>query len=144
MKKKRGGEHHMATDHRPMVQGGLLTVHPGSIHGGGEAPGGGSSLRQGAGKRSPGAPDLGSAAAAEQRRDRQKGFLLSGVSRHREYMGEGGQLGGPPGVQAAPCRGPTLGRAGRAPGALVGPLWPLLGDSRSFRSADFYWIFSNF
>ena len=57
-----------------MVQGGLLTVHPGSIHGGGEDPGGGSSLRQGAGKRSSGAPDLGSAAAAEQRRDREKGF----------------------------------------------------------------------
>ena len=48
-----------------MVQGGLLTVHPGSIHGGGEAPGGGSSLRKGAGKRSPGAPDLGSAAEEE-------------------------------------------------------------------------------
>ena len=61
-----------------MVQGGLLTVHPGSIHGGGEAPGGGSSLRQGAGKRSSGAPDLGSAAVAEQRRVRGIGFL-SGV-----------------------------------------------------------------
>ena len=48
-----------------MVQGGLLTAHPGSVHGGGEAPGGQSSLRQGAGKRSSGAPDLGIAAAAE-------------------------------------------------------------------------------
>ena len=57
-----------------MVQGGLLTVHPGSMHGGGEAPGSGSSLRQGAGKRSSGAPDLGSSAAAEQRSDREKGF----------------------------------------------------------------------
>src|SRR3954462_12770200 len=75
---KRGGEHHIATDHRPMVQGGLLTVHPGSIHGGGETPGGGSSLRQGAGKRSPGAPDLGSAEAAEQRRDREKRFCPQG------------------------------------------------------------------
>src|SRR3954465_6580343 len=75
---KRGGEHHIATDHRPMVQGGLLTVHPGSIHGGGETPGGGSSLRQGAGKRSSGAPNLGSAAAAEQRRDREKGFPSQG------------------------------------------------------------------
>jgi len=61
-----------------MVQGGLLAVHPGSIHGGGESPGGGSSLRQGAGKKSAGAPDLGSAAAAEQRRDREKGFCLRG------------------------------------------------------------------
>ena len=64
-----------------MVQGGLLTVHPGSIHGGGEAPGGGSSLRQGAGKNSAGAPDLGSAAAAEQRPDRKKGFSPRGFRR---------------------------------------------------------------
>src|SRR4051812_17761730 len=75
---KRGGEHHIATDHGPMVLGGLLTVHPGSIEGGGEAPGGVSSLRQGAGKRSPCAPDLGSVAAAEQRRDREKGFCPRG------------------------------------------------------------------
>src|ERR1041385_6355326 len=61
-----------------MVQGGLLMVHSGSIHGGGEASGGDSSLRQGAGKRSSGAPDLGSAAAAEQRRDREKGFRPRG------------------------------------------------------------------
>src|ERR1041384_8461095 len=79
MKNKEGGEHHIATDHRPMVQGGILTVHRGSIHGGGEAPGGDSSLQQGAGKRSSGAPDLGSAAATEQRRDREKGFRLLGI-----------------------------------------------------------------
>ena len=49
-----------------MVQGGLLTAHPGSAHGGGEAPGDQSSLRQGAGTRSSGDPDLGIATAAEQ------------------------------------------------------------------------------
>src|SRR3954465_9753858 len=76
MKNKEGGEHHIATDHEPMVQGKLITAHPGSVHGGGEAPEGQSSLRQGAGKRSAGALDLGSAAAAEQRRDREKGFYL--------------------------------------------------------------------
>src|SRR3954466_16065079 len=73
---KRGGEHFIATYHGPMVQGRLLTDHPGSVHGGGEAPGGRSSLRQGAGKRSADAPDFGSAAAAKQRRDREKGFCL--------------------------------------------------------------------
>ena len=57
-------------------------------------------------------------------------------------MGEAGQPGGPPGVQAAPWRGPTLGRAGRALEALVAPLWPPLGDSRSFRIADFFIGFS--
>ena len=71
-----------------MVQGGILTVHPGSVNGGGEAPGGDSSLQQGAGKRSSGAPDLGSAAAAEQRTDREKGsrlgvFVSRGINRRR-------------------------------------------------------------
>src|SRR3954470_1530440 len=73
---KRGGEHHIATDHGSMVQGRLLTAHPGSVHGGGEAPGGRSSLRQVAGKGPDGAPDLGSAAAAEQRRICEIGFCL--------------------------------------------------------------------
>ena len=50
-----------------MVLGRLLTTDPGGVHGGGEAPGGDPPLRQGAGKSSPGAPDLGSAAAAGQR-----------------------------------------------------------------------------
>src|ERR1041385_5224870 len=108
-----------------MVQGGLLTVHPGSVHGGGEAPGGGSSLRQGAKKRSSGAPDLGSTAAAEKRRDGEKGFPSRGFHVTEIYMDEGGQPGGPPGFQAPPWRGPTLGRAGRVPGALVGPLWSI-------------------
>ena len=61
-----------------MVQGGLLTSHPGSFHGDGEAPGGGSSLRQGAGTGSPGSPDLETVATAEQRRDREKGFCPEG------------------------------------------------------------------
>src|SRR3954467_7623510 len=51
---KRGGEHHIATGHGPMVQDGLLTAHPGGVHG----DGGGSAFRQGAGPASPGSPDL--------------------------------------------------------------------------------------
>ena len=50
-----------------MVQEKLLTAHPGSAHGGGEALGDQSCLRQGAGTGSSGAPDLGIAAAAEPR-----------------------------------------------------------------------------
>ena len=61
-----------------MVQGRLLTHHPGGVHGGGEGPGGDPPLRQGAGKSSPGAPDLGSAAAAKQRCDRGKGLSSRG------------------------------------------------------------------
>ena len=49
-----------------MVQGGLLTAHPGSAHGGGETPGDQSSLLQGAETGSSGDPDLGIAAEAEQ------------------------------------------------------------------------------
>src|ERR1041385_4925046 len=91
---KRGGEHHIDTDHGPMVQRKLLTAHPGSVHGGGEAPGGRSSLRKGAEKRFAGAPNLGSATAAEQRRDHEKasvfgGFASRGINRRRE-----GQPGG--------------------------------------------------
>src|SRR3954466_9056564 len=37
---KRGEIHHIATGHRPMVQGGLLTAHPGGVHGYGWSPGG--------------------------------------------------------------------------------------------------------
>ena len=61
-----------------MVRGGLLTAHPGSVHGDGEAPGDESSLRQGAGTGSPGSPDLGIAAAVEQRGDHEKGFCPRG------------------------------------------------------------------
>src|SRR4051812_48864555 len=106
MKKKRGGEHHIATDHRPMVQGGLLTVHPGSIHGGGEAPGGGSSLRQGAGKRSPGAPDLGSAAAARQRRDHEEGLPSRGFHVTENIWVKGGSQGGHHGSRWPPGAAP--------------------------------------
>src|SRR4051812_13673687 len=67
-------KHHIATDHGPMVQGGLLTSHPGSVHGNGEAPGGESSLQQGARTASPDSTDLETEAAAEQRRDREKVF----------------------------------------------------------------------
>ena len=61
-----------------MVQGGLLTSHPGSVHGDGEALGDESSLRQGAGTGSPGSPDLETTAAAEQRGDHEKGFCPRG------------------------------------------------------------------
>src|SRR3954467_10513183 len=64
---KRGGEHHIAIGHGPMVQGGLLTAHPGGVHGGGWSPGGGSSFWQGVREASPGSPDLETAAAAVQR-----------------------------------------------------------------------------
>ena len=65
------GVHHIATGHGPMVQGGLLTAHPGGVHGDGWSPGGGSSFRQGVGAASPSSPDLEMAAAAVQRGERE-------------------------------------------------------------------------
>src|SRR6187401_1154218 len=99
-----------------MVQGRLLTTHPGSVHGGGEAPGGGSPLRQGAGKSSPGAPDLGSAAAAEQRRDRKKRVPSSRVSGREEYICQRGSPEAERGAQAPP-RAARGGAAWAAPGS---------------------------
>ena len=58
-------KYHLSIDHGPMVQSGLLTAHLGGEHGGGGDSEGESSLRWGAGKRSSGAPDLGSAVAVE-------------------------------------------------------------------------------
>src|SRR3954464_8327265 len=92
MKNKEGGEHHISTDHGPMVQGGLLTDHPGSVHGGGEALRGPSSLRQGAGKRSSGAPNLGSA-ATKQRGDHEKWFCLQRFRGEGNIQEKGGSRG---------------------------------------------------
>ena len=77
--KHKGGEiNHIATDHGPMVQGGLLTTHTGGVHGYGWSPGGSVSFRQGAGAASPGSPDLETAAAVEQRGSREKGIRIRG------------------------------------------------------------------
>src|SRR4051795_13204733 len=79
---QKGGEiHHIANDHGPMVQGGLLTTHTGCVHGYGWSPGGGFSFRQGAGAASPGSPDLETAVAAVQRRDREKVLRIRGFLR---------------------------------------------------------------
>jgi len=124
-----------------MVQGRLLTAHPGGVHGDGGAPGGDSSLRQGAGTASPGSPDLEMAAVAVQRDDWEKNFDIRGFLVEGN-IGEGGQPGGPPGVLAPPWRGQPLGHATRAPGSQVVALWPHPGVSGRFRRADFLSDFS--
>src|ERR1041385_7287189 len=53
----------------------------------------------------------------------KKGSVLEGFGGRCKYRRRGAARG-PPGVQAAPWRGPTLGHAGRAPEAQVGPLRP--------------------
>src|SRR3954462_11700795 len=99
---KRGGEHHIVTGHGPMVQGGLLTAHPGGVHGGGWTPGGDSSFRQGAGATSPGRPDLEMAAGVHrgywEKNFDIRGFLVGGINRRK------GTARGPPGSEAPPWR----------------------------------------
>src|ERR1041384_3578347 len=73
----------------------------------------------------------------------KKGSVLEGFLSRRIYRRRG-QPGGPPGFQAPPWRGQTLGRATRAPGPLVVALWPHLGSSRRFLCADFLSDFSRF
>src|SRR4051812_6854215 len=80
-----GRDSSQAIDHGPMVQGELLTAHPVGVHGDGGSPGGGGSFRQCAGAASPGSPDLETAAAAEQRGVREKGFLFRGFPEGCKY-----------------------------------------------------------
>src|SRR4051812_39341821 len=100
---------------------GLLTTHLGSAHDGGEAPGGQSSLRQGAGIGLSGCPDLGIAVAAEQRKISRKGFCLEGFGTRGKYRPKGGAKGGPgrPGGHLERTR---ASRSTRAPGCQVAPL----------------------
>src|SRR3954468_3398200 len=91
----KGGEiHHIATNHGPMVQGGLLMAHTGGVHGYGWSPGGGLSFRQGAGAASPGSPDL-ETAAAEQRGVREKGICIRGFYPKGKIKAKGGAEGTP-------------------------------------------------
>ena len=79
-----------------MVQGGLLTAHPGGEHGGGEVSGGESTLRQGAGAASPGDPKIGIAPAAEQwGKSRNGGVLLRVFGAGGINRPKGGARGGP-------------------------------------------------
>src|SRR4051812_33496995 len=138
--KKRGGEHHIATGHGPMVQGGLLTAHPGGVHGDGGSPGGGSSFRQGAGAASPGSPDLETAAAAVQRGDWEKNFDIRVSSARAIYRRRGAAKGSimePGAPLARPSPGPRH-QGAWGPGAMVGPLLPTFGDSGRFLYADFF------
>ena len=126
-----------------MVQGRLLTTHLGGVHGGGEAPGGDPPLRQGAGKSSPGAPDLGSGGGGgTEMRSRKKGSRIEGFGTRYKYMPKGGISGGP-GGPGPPRRGQEGGRATRAPGALVAPP-AVLRAHGSFWNADFLYNFSGF
>src|SRR3954468_19300401 len=125
-----------------MVQGGLLTAHPGGVHGDGWSPGGGSSFRQGARAASPGSPDL-ERWRRRYREDNRNSKSILGVSstgiKYRPKGAPRGATGQPGGCPARPRVGPRQG-----------PFWspcggpPFLGDSEGFRDADFLYNFPEF
>src|SRR4051812_12691056 len=132
VKAQEGGEiHHIATNHGPMFQGGLLTAHPGGVHGDGWL----SEVNPPSG-RVPGQCLL-AALILKQRRRRnieeigKRGSLPRVSSSGGKYRRKG-TARGPPGAQAPPGRDPTPGRATRVPRALVGPLRLPLYYSGSF------------
>ena len=128
-----------------MVQGRLLTSHPGGVHGGGEAPGGDPPLRQGAGKSSPGAPDLGSGGGGGIEMRSRKRVPVPRVSKDALNICQRGASAEPRGAQAPP--GAAQGGGGAPPGRLE-PWWPppqvVLRTQGCFRNADFLYNFSGF
>src|SRR3954469_22608887 len=109
VKAQEGGEiHHIATDHGPMVQGGLLTAHPGSVHGYGWSPGGVSPSGR--------VPEqlLQAAPILKRRRRNREGFAkkcsVLGVSdprgKYRRRGASRGATGQPGGPLARPRVGP--------------------------------------
>src|SRR3954470_899075 len=89
---------------------------------------------------------LQAAPILKRRRRRYRGEfaqvrLILGVSTPRAKYRHRGAPGGPPGSQEASWRGLGWGRARDPPGLLVVALLRCLGDSGSFRCADFLYIF---
>src|ERR1041385_4588582 len=70
----------------------------------------------------------------------KKGSVLEGFSSRGINRRKGAARGGP-GAPGAPWRGQGWGRAPWLLGAPLAPFWPLSGFSRSFRYADFSYIF---
>src|SRR3954468_10398249 len=72
----------------------------------------------------------------------EKGFWNQGFLRGGKNRGQRGHREGPRGSQKGRWRGLGLGRARHPPGCLVVALPSFLGDSGSFRGADFLYNFS--
>ena len=116
-------QHHLATDHGPMVQGGLLTAHPDGDHGGGETSGGQSSLHQGAGTILPAVSRSESLLRRNTGRNRVTGLLTRVFSARRIYRRKDTLRGGPRGPGGQRVR-PPPGRAREALGQGLAPSGP--------------------
>src|SRR3954462_8629173 len=85
----------------------------------------------------------------EARRRWNRGEIAKKGSRHGGFTSQGiyrqrGAARGATSGPRAPWRDPTRGRVGRAPGALVGPLWPPSVIPEASSALIFYCIFPNF
>src|ERR1041385_4411109 len=67
-----------------------------------------------------------------------EGFSSLGINRRK------GEAKGGPGAPSAPLARPGVGPCPLAAWGPPAPLWPLSGSSRSFRYADFSYIFQEF
>src|ERR1041384_6887860 len=111
-----------------MVQGGLLTIHTGGVHGYGWSLGGVISFRQGAGAASPGSPDL-----KRRRRRNRGGFAKKGCcvgvstprGKYRRRGASRGHTGQPGGCPTRPRVGPRQGPFWLPGGGPASLLWLL-------------------
>src|SRR4051812_17450007 len=95
-----------------MVQGGLLTAHPGGVHGDGWSPGGDSSFRQGAGQLLLAAPILKRRQRWYREENGNSKSILGVSSAGTKYRPKGvprGATGQPRGCLARPRVGPRQG-----------------------------------
>src|SRR3954467_6199218 len=138
-----GGEHHIATVHGPMVQGRLLTHHPGGVHGGGKVP-----VVILPSSRVPGRVLLALPIwEARRRRNRdaivEKGSRPEGFETCFKYTPKGG-VRGPTGFPGGPTARPGGGRATRSPRRLVAPLRLSFGVPEGSETLIFYIFFLEF
>src|SRR4051812_45855601 len=124
-----------------MVQGRLLTAHPGGVHGDGGTPEVIPPFGRVSGQRLLAAPIL-KRRRRWYREEIGKKTSILGVSSVRVIYRRRGAVRGSTREPGAPWRGQPLGRATRAPGSLVVALWPHQGDFGRFRRADFLSDFS--
>src|SRR3954466_4104133 len=116
-----GGVHHIATGHGPMVQGRLLTTHPGGVHGDGWSPGGGPPFSRVPGQLLLAAPILKRRRRRRYREENGNSRSILGVSfAGTKYRPKGAPRGGGTGQPGGCPARPWVG-------AHQGPFWSPCG-----------------
>ena len=126
-----------------MVRGRILTAHPGGVHGDGGLP----EVIPPTGKV-PGHRLLAAPILKRQRRwyreEIGKKTPILGISSAGVIYRRRGKPRGPPGSQAPPLRGQTVGRATKVPGSLVVPSGPTQVIPEGSRTLIYYLIYPEF